>query len=440
MIALRLIPSAAADMNRNLTKPSTCHPPINATPGINGRIQLAAQCLLTGALVAGLCPSAKAQIPIPVLDARASVNVDVDATAGLDQPTRDLIASLPSNVREQVIRLLKEALPLIDASFDSYVKRVNDIIESTLNDVVCKLSATSGGMAESIKSAVGIKSYPTTDLQKRFDDREAVFDASSIPVLARQYEDFLRQAAVNSCGQPDVQARAGIDGLRKEARPRWRMWLYAEQDKCATPAACAATQRGRLEELISKGDQRDLEATNARALLSAIAPTHPPRARLFGGPKIGPWLLYENEMLQLAIVETAVDQARDIRTSRARAFLSKATVLIRRAEADAATALSKATLQAGDRQANLDAVQLCEDALTNVAVINFQVSEAVKGDATLAHEAQLANLKLASAELIARRTATSAQAQAESLQKQADQAAADARERQRERRRKRPFG
>src|SRR5579863_8220338 len=69
----------------------------------------------------------------------------INTVVGLDGPTRELIEGLPSALQQHILEALKGGLHLLDASADTYLNKMNDILDHQINHAQC---STTGIMAE----------------------------------------------------------------------------------------------------------------------------------------------------------------------------------------------------------------------------------------------------------------------------------------------------
>ena len=117
--------------------------------------------LLVCIISAGLLPFPTAQS----LDLNLRASAGLDATVGLDDKTRAVIEGLPKEVRDQIIGLLRDALPLIDTSVLTYMNRVNEIVDSQINHVQCAAEGIAKSVAGTAKEIFGIKPAPIAALK-----------------------------------------------------------------------------------------------------------------------------------------------------------------------------------------------------------------------------------------------------------------------------------
>ncbi len=87
---------------------------------------------MTVAVIQALSPAAAVE-----LNLKASASLSASATVGLDDKTRALIATLPKDVRVQVMILIEQALPLIDISVQKYLDQVDIILDKQINHLEC---------------------------------------------------------------------------------------------------------------------------------------------------------------------------------------------------------------------------------------------------------------------------------------------------------------
>src|SRR5262249_31334485 len=134
-------------------------------------------------------------LPIPTVEA----NANVYGTFGLDDKTINFIESLPKEMREQIIELLKQALPLINGSVDRVLDRVNDILNNQINNIECGTIAAGEKLGDDLKKAVSLgllgskKQVATLE-----DDKKRIVEGFSFTddpgTYAVRYSDFLYDA------------------------------------------------------------------------------------------------------------------------------------------------------------------------------------------------------------------------------------------------------
>lgn len=208
------------------------------------------------------------------LNLGVKASLGLDATFGLDDRTRAFIQSLPAEVREQVIKMLKEALPLVDESVLKYLARVDDIMGNQLNNLQCTLVGTGKILGADLKSTFSISGKGPTPVEDLSKDRDNVLGGYSKRTTPSQYQrkyaDFLYRAATTSC-QVSVapEAKTQVTALQEDIRPRWRIWSKLD-GLCSEVRQCIVTAQTSTGALIAKSDKRDLDSVNAMSRFKGI--------------------------------------------------------------------------------------------------------------------------------------------------------------------------
>lgn len=88
------------------------------------------------------------------LDLGIKASAGLEVTAGLDKPTRELIARMPAEIRKQTVKLLKDALPLVDSSVLKYLDRVNEIVDTQIDHAACTVTGAAANIGTMFKHAI----------------------------------------------------------------------------------------------------------------------------------------------------------------------------------------------------------------------------------------------------------------------------------------------
>jgi hypothetical protein len=212
------------------------------------------------------------------LGVRASLGLD--ATVGLDKSTRDFIAGLPSQVREQVMQLLKDALPLIDTSVDKYLTKVDDILNRQIDHLQCSIVGVGTTLGAELKQAItlgAIKPQPYGQLIEDWKQTSKDFYYGDNPHRYRAaYTDFLYRAQVTYC-QTSMSAETaqGVAELQAQARPKWGLWLRLE-GQCANAEQCFDSTLAQTSKLIGASNPLDRSSVGAPARIAQVVRPSPP--------------------------------------------------------------------------------------------------------------------------------------------------------------------
>jgi hypothetical protein len=370
--------------------------------------------------------------------AEAKVKTESEIIAGLDEPTRKLIAGMPETFRKETVELLRQTLPLIEKSMTDFLKEVDTRVERRINQLVCSGQAAGQGIAEELKGVVvGERPTPVRELVDRYDGRSTKFDGRSARSIAIDYEDFLQQAGITACRLVADAGTQRVDDVRVQARERWRTWTEIES-QCANPADCLVKRHVAVRELVVKADSRDVERAEAKRELAEVKLIEPERGlwarttALFGferwAASKADWLAYEAQLVKLRAIERKVSTAKGARTTLARRYLSDAKAAVLEAERVIETA--KARLSDSVPTANEAAKKDAAAAGAPRTELIAQLDQAVMGDADLKDEAELCRKKLRDLEATAASIARLADTKNQAIAAVAAEAARRAKERQ----------
>jgi len=224
--------------------------------------------LLVCIISAGLLPFPTAQS----LDLNLRASAGLDATVGLDDKTRAVIEGLPKEVRDQIIGLLRDALPLIDTSVLTYMNRVNEIVDSQINHVQCAAEGIAKSVAGTAKEIFGIKPAPIAALKA--DEVATIsssFSANDNPEkYTITYADFLYRAAVTWCStEISLEDTATVTTLESQIRPRWFIW-YRLYGICSDASNCYDILYAQVSTKKASSDPLDVHAVNATQRLTEV--------------------------------------------------------------------------------------------------------------------------------------------------------------------------
>lgn len=199
----------------------------------------------------------------------------IDVEAGLDKATRDLLQSLPEEVRKQAILALKEALPLIDESVEKYLDKVDDIVTKQLLALDCTIDgAVSRALSQAGAKLNPFKTYPTDleDLRRTTDRYPSKAEwGDSVDLHVDRLGDLInasRSLACASKGNPITYPRAITIGsnLTEQAT----LFLRLENKTCGSPQTCVDSARAQVSARIADADKRDLQSTKAVERLAGL--------------------------------------------------------------------------------------------------------------------------------------------------------------------------
>jgi hypothetical protein len=87
-------------------------------------------------------------VAVPIQANASLLSFDV----GLDSETRDLIAKLPESLRQEFIRALQQAQPILDQSIEKYIAKVNEAIQESIAHAHCATVGVSKGVGDSLSN------------------------------------------------------------------------------------------------------------------------------------------------------------------------------------------------------------------------------------------------------------------------------------------------
>jgi hypothetical protein len=250
----------------------------------------------------------------------ASLGLDLNATAtvGLDEPTRALIANMPIELRQQTIELLKQALPLVDASVSGYMQKVNQIVDDQINHASCAALGSAKGIGDIFGSKVTLSSpTPVKDLDRLWTKKANSYGLSTSPHdIVVGYADFLANAAITSCEvASSSEAKDTVALAQTNARWRWAVWKRVT-GKCSNPEACTEYVSNEVKATLNAANKADLQATNAASRFKVISDSPIPSVGLF--TRAADWVgldsvpigIYEQRMADLFKIEDDILMSR----------------------------------------------------------------------------------------------------------------------------------
>ncbi len=192
----------------------------------------------------------------------------IDVEAGLDKATRDLLQSLPEEVRKQAILALKEALPLIDTSVEKYLDKVNAILSSQLLALDCTIDgAVTRALSQAGAKLNPFKTYPTdlADLRKAVDRYPSTAKwGDSVDLHVDRLGDLINASRSLACankGNPISYPRATSIG--SDLTDQATLFLRLDNKTCDNPRACVDAARAQVSARIAGADKRDLQSAKA---------------------------------------------------------------------------------------------------------------------------------------------------------------------------------
>lgn len=256
-----------------------------------------------------------------VSPAAGQFSVNVDATVGLDGPTRALIEGLPQALHDQIIKSLQDALPLLDQSVQKYVAQVNQILDTQINHAQC---AATGVVAE-IDRRIHLPGARTKGPIEIFDtdtkgelDRLGRYDDATF--YGKVYGDIFYDATVTLCEMEIANGNANVVPDENMYRKLNVLWLRLS-GTCSSPRNCVAKQVQVTRDLIKGSDQRDVASVGAAARLDAVTNSLPENPWPWQSFSPKP---YEETLTKLLGIQDETNLAKVARKGRASALIADA--------------------------------------------------------------------------------------------------------------------
>lgn len=202
----------------------------------------------------------------------AQLGVQIDATVGLDAPTRELIDRLPDKVHEQVINTLKEALPLLDTSVDKYLGKVNEILDHQLNHSQCAIAGVIGEADRRLKNLVSVRDKGPLELFDAFEKSELgrIRESTNAELYSKIYGDIFYEATITYCMMEISGSAINAEAAENKYRVLNFNWLRLK-GSCGAASDCAAKLRKATERFLRESDARDVNGVQATPQLAKVA-------------------------------------------------------------------------------------------------------------------------------------------------------------------------
>ncbi|MER9702506.1 hypothetical protein [Mesorhizobium sp. M0146] len=292
---------------------------------------------LSVAFLSSVCHATSAILPF---EPRARLSFEARAVAGLDGPTRELIATMPEAIRIQILELIKQAKPLIDDSIAKATEGVETALRNTIDEARCQAE----GLRETTKDSVdsflsSLNPFGSTDQPKTFEKLEEEWNTMRAGITydrkARQIAiataDYLHDLSLVQC-KTKIGFQPAIEGLTTQMSNRGGtsglLWVSLA-NLCGTADNCLVLRHEQVGKIIETSDKRDVDEANAAALYATIAK-----------PELLRWYYryqfsiddYEPDLLKLQNIERALALATFRRNERARSQLDKIVGLVNAAQ------------------------------------------------------------------------------------------------------------
>ncbi len=228
-------------------------------------------------LISCLVSTAVALLPMPAPASLLSFGVE----AGLDKKTRKFLDAYPKKIREQVVGMLRDALPLAKDGVAFTFEKVNDSIRLTFSEIECVQSTLPITAEESARGILGTFSLwgrrygsrTATNLEEQYDQMRGKLDGNIKPQsVSLAYLDVLGSAHATDCyyRRQAQEALAGLKKIEADIVAGQRVWNFLIDFACETPRACYETVYRFDAKLIKEADPRDVAGAKAQVRLSRM--------------------------------------------------------------------------------------------------------------------------------------------------------------------------
>jgi hypothetical protein len=270
-------------------------------------------------------------VTFPTYSGAALFGVDVDAEFGLDQKTMEFINGLAPQVREEVIKLLKEALPLIDGSVTAYLDKVDGILEKQISHMQCAAIGAGAALSDDLKGKVfGGAPQPLSKLEEDMKKTISGFKPDVKPHDMRlAYSDLIYRATVTNCQVALAPETAkDVSAILENVRPRWMVW-YRLDGSCTSIKECFNLEAAHAKKTLGDADVRDVVSANGHARLAAVKQPTTKAVGMFS--KTFDPTDYEKALGELISIEDGVKLAAAKRRADARKSIDTAKAVLEKA-------------------------------------------------------------------------------------------------------------
>lgn len=214
--------------------------------------------------------------PLPGSANLLGVDVDVNATVGLDDRTRALLDSLPTKLRQEAIRFIAEAQPKIDQSIVDYISRLQAASSQTIADAECAATSVAvQGSAEFWTQANPFKDNVNLvgDYLNRVEILPSRFEKTTSPErFLSAYSDAADAGYKTACAVRRTQeAHTLVMEYRALMQETARTWARARQEPCPDARRCLIVSKARVVKLAAQASPEDAGKVDAKKRLDAVA-------------------------------------------------------------------------------------------------------------------------------------------------------------------------
>jgi hypothetical protein len=268
--------------------------------------------------IAGMLAMALAAAPI---ESSFGIGVDLGLSAsaevGISAETRALIQGFPAEVREQLIKALKEAQPIVDKSVLSYLDKVDEILSRQLLNVQCTTVGTAIQVGEEVLAPIRGPAQPVNGIERLWAKHATAFEPDT-PLTGESsilagYADLLHEIHKTHCNVQGVREAAALVLLiRLKAARRHNLWLSL-QDECSELASCLPVMEAKMQAAVAAADPRDVAVSEVDELRASLKAPEPHRWYQWSF-KHAP---YEEQLFVLVGMIESVERARAERVAAA---------------------------------------------------------------------------------------------------------------------------
>ena len=183
----------------------------------------------------------------------------LNATVGLNPATITFLNQYPDLVKDRTLKLLHDALPIINESVDTYLTRINDILSTQINHLECAEVGSGLILGKNFKSFITLgllKPNPVAEIEGEQNDILYEFSPHSTPEeYTTKYADFLFNARNTACEVSlEPAALKKVEKVQNDIRWRFNAWDRVS-GHCDDASTCFDWQVERGRHVIRGADQ-----------------------------------------------------------------------------------------------------------------------------------------------------------------------------------------
>ena len=275
-----------------------------------------------------------------------SANLEVDlglkAQAGLDPSTRDFLDHYPTEIREQVILLLQQAIPLLNAEMKQFFDRYDQSVATSFSQLHCSIDraqAAPAGAWERLVSKVfhpSRPSFPKTaqDFENwTQEQRSQISSKDTAEHIAFIYADILNASWSTQCALGDAAAPAiqSVQSTTEKLIVAASTWVFVDGFECNSMHDCYIQLYNYVKQEGDRADKRDLSQIDFTGVFEKIPKPSPDNVNGFGSGRFD--LKVDEEWLtQLVNLEAGLAAASLDRRNKAMKMIATAAELLGNAQ------------------------------------------------------------------------------------------------------------